>query len=209
MTIIGLTGFIGAGKGTVSDIITSRYYYVEHSFAESLKDVLAAIFGWNRELLEGKTKESRAWRDEVDTWWSEKLGIDNFTPRMAMQQIGTNIMRNKFNHDIWALSLQNRLLKEHHDVVVSDARFPNEIQQLRDAGGVIVRVNNCTTPEWYETLLSFDTDAEAVNYMEHNYPEVHSSEWAWVRIAPDYEIENNSTIAALNNKVDSLLARIM
>ena len=50
--IIGLLGFAGSGKGTVADILVSKGFKKE-SFADPVKDAVAAIFGWERSLLEG------------------------------------------------------------------------------------------------------------------------------------------------------------
>ena len=59
--IIGVVGFIGSGKGTVADILQNDYGYQKISFADSLKDTVASVFSWPRELLEGDTDVSRMW----------------------------------------------------------------------------------------------------------------------------------------------------
>ena len=66
MKVIGVCGLIGGGKGTVADILVGEFGFEKLSFADSLKDMIASIFGWRRELLEGDTKESREWREQVD-----------------------------------------------------------------------------------------------------------------------------------------------
>ena len=55
--LIGLVGLIGSGKDTVAERLVSHHGYVRDSFAKSLKDATASIFGWNREMVEGNTKE--------------------------------------------------------------------------------------------------------------------------------------------------------
>lgn len=72
--IVGLVGFIGSGKGTVADIMTTEHGFSKESFAGGVKDAASVIFGWDRKLLEGDTEESRAWRETPDEYWSEKLG---------------------------------------------------------------------------------------------------------------------------------------
>ena len=131
--IIGLLGFIGSGKGTVANILQQEYNFKPDSFASSLKDACAAIFDWPRDLLEGDTVESRAWREVTDDWWAQKLGIPDFTPRLALQLIGTDSLRNYFHQDIWFLTLQNRLRKNPDaNVVISDVRFPNEVKMVKE-----------------------------------------------------------------------------
>jgi len=101
--IIGLVGFIGSGKDTVASRFIS-YGCIKDSFAAPLKDACAAIFGWPRALLEGDTVESREFRETPDMFWARKLGIDNFTPRLALQLVGTDVLRNHFHQDIWLSS---------------------------------------------------------------------------------------------------------
>src|SRR5258708_6546586 len=100
MHLIALVGFKGSGKDTAGRFLVENYGFRNFSFAESLKDALASIFCWDRALIEGDTGESRAWRETVDSWWSEKLGIPNFTPRLAMQLVGTDVFRKHFNPDL-------------------------------------------------------------------------------------------------------------
>ena len=68
--LIGLVGLIGSGKDTVAERLVSHHGFVRDSFAKSLKDAVSNIFGWDRNLVEGNTKESRAWREQPDTFCS-------------------------------------------------------------------------------------------------------------------------------------------
>ena len=73
--IIGISGLIGSGKNTCADFIKEilpEYHFEYLSFAARLKDMVAVLFNWDREMLEGKTEKSRAWRMEPDPFWSEK-----------------------------------------------------------------------------------------------------------------------------------------
>jgi ABC-type glutathione transport system ATPase component len=66
--IIGIVGFIGSGKDTVADYLVNFHRFKRESFANSLKDAVSQVFGWDRELLEGRTQESREWRETKDEW---------------------------------------------------------------------------------------------------------------------------------------------
>ena len=87
--IIGLCGFAGSGKGTLADFLVENHNFRKISFATKLKDVASVMFGWDRDLLEGITDESRAWREEVDENWSNELEQE-VTPRIVLQLFGTN-----------------------------------------------------------------------------------------------------------------------
>ena len=65
--IVGIVGFIGAGKDTVAEVFNKSGYKHE-SFADPLKDAVANVFGWPRAMLEGDSNQSRAFRESVDPW---------------------------------------------------------------------------------------------------------------------------------------------
>lgn len=208
--IIGLLGFIGSGKGTVATRLVQSHNYRQDSFATSLKDACAVIFDWPRHLLEGDTGESRQWRETVDQWWAEKLGIPQFTPRLALQLIGTDSLRNHFNADIWFLTMQNRIRKNpDQNVVISDVRFPNEIKFLKDAGATLVRVSRGMDPIWYRTAVAANAgNEESIEIMKTSFPKAHLSEWAWVGSALDFHLTNNGTLEGLYTQVDDLVRKI-
>ena len=197
--IIGIVGFIGSGKGTVGDILETQGF-IKDSFARPLKDAVSIIFGWPRELLEGDTEVSRQWREQKDAFWSEKFGYD-FTPRMALQLMGTEAGRDVFHSDIWVISLLNRA--KGRNVVVTDVRFQNEIRYIQENKGIIIRVKRGTEPSWYDEMLNITDFELRQNYM--NQFNIHRSEWDWIGSDFDMVIENNSTIDALGKQVDELL----
>lgn len=204
--IVGILGYIGSGKGTVGDYLVDNHNFKQDSFAASLKDVCAAIFDWDREMLEGATPESRKQRDIVDEWWSEKLGIKDFTPRYALQHIATDVFRNHFHPDIWKLTLIRRLTKDtDQNVVLTDVRFPNEIALVKSMGGILVEAQRGNPPVWAKVAERANTenDEDAWREMKENFGNVHYSEWAWVGTKMDHVLDNNSTIEALYSKIEN------
>ncbi len=208
--IIGVCGFIGSGKDTIADYLTNFHGFRRESFANSLKDAVSHVFGWNRTMLEGRTKQAREWREQVDPWWSERLGMPNLTPRWVLQYWGTEVCRRSFHDDIWIASLENKLRNSTDDIVISDCRFPNEIKSIRDAGGIIVWVKRGELPEWYEWALNAN-QGENGNMKwaisKHNLEKfgIHASETAWVGTKFDAVLENNTSIDDLFEKVKNLV----
>ena len=205
--IIGVCGFIGSGKDTIADYLVGFHGYRRDSFAGTLKDAVAAVFGWDRELLEGRTPEARAWREQVDPWWATRLDMPNLTPRWVLQYWGTEVCRKAFHDDIWIAALEARLSRRSDNTVISDVRFPNEIASIKNAGGKIVWVKRGELPSWYGVALAANNNPPQPNASSEILAGlgIHVSETAWVGTKFDYEIDNNGTIEQLYEQVKSLV----
>lgn len=199
MAVIGFLGTIGSGKDTAADYFVNYHGYRRDSFANTLKDVVADVFGWDRILLEGRTAESRKWREQVDVWWAEKLNMPNLTPRWILQHWGTEVCRGAFHDMIWIASLENKMRKSLDNIVISDVRFPNEIKSIRNAGGIVVRIQRGPLPDWYNTavLANSGSPGFAAASRELIKLNIHASESAWMGETIDHVIYNDSTIDEL------------
>ena len=208
--IIGFVGFIGSGKDTAADYLVNFHEFRRDSFANTLKDAVAAVFGWDRTLLEGRTKEAREWREKVDTWWAKRLGMPNLTPRWVLQYWGTEVCRKGFHDDIWIASVENKMRKTTDNIVISDVRFPNEINAIHNAGGQVIRVKRGPEPEWYEAALNFNKGQNGNMYWAtgRNRLEqlkIHASEYSWVGGHIDHVINNDGTIDELFSQIEVLI----
>ena len=204
--IIGIVGFIGSGKDTVADYLVNFHRFKRESFANSLKDAVSQVFGWPRELLEGRTKESRDWRETRDEWWTNRLKKD-ITPRYVLQYWGTEVIRKGFHDDMWVASLEHRLLNTKNDIVITDCRFPNEIKAIRAAGGQVVRIKRGTEPEWFDAAKSMNKGPSrnmswALSKQKIEKLGVHASETAWVGQKFDAVINNDGTIEELYHQIE-------
>jgi hypothetical protein len=202
--IIGICGFIGAGKDTAADYLVNFHEYRRESFANTLKDAVSAVFGWDRTMLEGRTKEARAWREEVDTWWAERLDMPHLTPRWILQYWGTEVCRQGFHDDMWIASLENKLRKTQDNVVISDCRFPNEIAAIKAQGGKIIWVQRGITPHWYDVASQANRgDTKAREWLKSEG--IHASEYSWAGTHFDAIVDNNGTIDSLYQQLRSLV----
>lgn len=207
--IIGFVGFIGSGKDTAADYLVNFHGFRRDSFANSLKDAISHVFGWDRTLMEGRTKESREWREQVDTWWAERLNMHNLTPRWVMQYWGTEVCRQGFHDDIWIASVENRMRKTKDNIVISDVRFPNEIKAIHAAGGKVLRVKRGPDPEWYQDAVNVNAGPTnmswAISKAKIQELKIHASETSWVGFNIDQTIENNGSIDDLFRELELLV----
>lgn len=208
--IVGFVGFIGSGKDTAADYLVNFYEFRRDSFANTLKDAVSAVFGWDRVLLEGRTKQARDWREQVDTWWAQRLDMPNLTPRWVLQNWGTEVCRNAFHDDIWIASLENKMRKTTDNIVISDVRFPNEIKAIHEAGGIVVRVKRGEDPAWYDAAVSANAGPDgnatwSLSKTKLEQLKIHASETAWVGGDIDYVVNNDSSIDDLFEQIKNLV----
>lgn len=211
--IIGLAGLIGSGKGTVAAVLAEQYGFTTLAYADSLKDVLSVVFGWDRAMLEGDTPESRAWRNVVDPWWSSTLGIVNFTPRLAMQKVGTDLFREFIHPDIWVKSLLRKIeATDAENIVVTDCRFFNELEAVRSLGGHLVRIRKGTDPDWFalakQANTEFNISLRKTAVAELERLGIHPSEYSWVGYDFDDLVNNSSTPEALEDTTHQLVGHL-
>jgi dephospho-CoA kinase len=209
--IVGLCGLIGSGKDTFANYLVEKYDFVKVSFASALKDALCAVFGWDRQLIEGDTKESRAWRNTVDEWWSKRLGIADLTPRKMLQFWGTDLCRRMFHNEIWIASLQRKIeqLPPNKNVVVCDCRFSEEIELINSfENSVVVKIER-NIPHWeHLAQQAADGRKEAIQLLTDVY-EIHESEWRVWCCKADIIVKNQGTLHDFYQSIEFTLGYLM
>ena len=208
--LIGICGLIGSGKDTVGEVLVNEYGFTKLSFAGTLKDVTAVLFDWDRDMLEGTTPAAREAREHIDPFWSEKLGRD-WSPRIALQQMGTEVMRNHLHNDIWILTLENKIRKLDK-VVITDCRFQNEIDFVKKHGEVWV-IDRGPKPDWWDNAVTYNNASPGDKMLLESHEidpaslGVHASEYSWAGVDANHTIDNNFTLSSLTNKVRGLVQR--
>ena len=186
--IIGITGRKYNGKDTVANYLRDKFGYKQIAFAGPIKEICDILFGFNSEQLHGSLKET-----PDENWFG-------LTPRQIMQFVGTNMFRDhmselspNFGQDFWLLCAQNnikRILEQNKNayIIISDVRFPNEIDLIRKLGGVNIRVKR---QEMYQSI-----------------DDIHISENLIDQLEVNIEISNNGTIDQLYKTIDTLIDKI-
>lgn len=210
--IIGICGLAGAGKDTFADgIIKYDNSYTKLKMATFLKDITSILFCWNRAWLDGETVESRKWREQVDEFWNDKVipQLQPFTPRKALQYIGTDLGRTLISTNLWVYQIEKYILENKlNNVLIPDLRFPEEIDMVKRLGGSVVEVRR-HTPDWFYDILDYRINKDSsisTDYYNEILKTQHQSETAWIgNINIDYVIHNNQTIKDLEKKAITFL----
>lgn len=177
MELIGLSGYARSGKDEAAKVLVDHYQFTRVAFADKLKQFVyqqnpiigvKPYFNWAEESPVGFTNVRL--REVVDLYGWEGTKETEFKDeiRGILQRTGTEAGRKVISDNIWV----DAALTGHPDdarIVVTDCRFPNEAQRIKDLGGIVVRVNR--------------PGVKAVN--------AHPSESALDDWAFDYTLENN------------------
>jgi len=205
--IIGITGLISSGKGTVADILVNEHNFTKLSFADKLKDGVATIFGWDRAMLEGDITESRNWRETVDEFWTRETGRE-ITPRLVLQEFGTDCMRNGFYDGVWVSLVKQEIINNpQNNYIIPDVRFPNEIQIIKSLDGEIWNVRRGELPDWWGYAIQDNNNSDST-LMKDYHPEIHQSEWRWIEKDEQFDriIQNDDTVKTLYSKISDTLS---
>lgn len=184
--IVGITGKKFNGKDTLGNHLVSKYNYVRIAFADPLKEVIKTVFNFNDEQLYGESKEI------IDEYWK-------VAPRTVMQYVGTDMFRNQIGKilpdigtNIWIEVIKRKILdiwktNPNQRIVLTDLRFPNEINLIKELNGIIIRVKR------------------NIEKSEDEFVVIHESETYIDMFKVDYDFENNQSRDKLYEQFDKIL----
>lgn len=171
--LIGLAGPARSGKDTVANyIVNNNDDFFPTSFAAPIRQFIADLLGITLEELEG-VKDN--YYEPLDT-----------TPRHMMQTLGTEWGREIVNPNIWIILGMQRVDGAKQlglSSVLSDIRFNNEADVIRENGGIMVHIRR--------------SDAKKVS--------AHSSEIGVSVQKEDFVIDNDSSLNALYRQTETML----
>lgn len=182
-------------------------------FADKLKNIVCLLINCTREELEDpvfkNTKLGKEWNIDYDDVYFGKYLYHSLTPRQLMQILGTECGRNIIHPNIWVNSLMSEYLPlddtkrasmgnviDYSDClypnwIITDTRFPNELQAVKSRRGISIKVNRGRTGG---EILE-DKNSE------------HPSETSLDTATFDYVIHNDGSIEELIEKVKEILIK--
>lgn len=180
--IVGLTGKKRAGKDTVAAVLVEEFGFERIAFADPMKEAALALDPWidvTAPPCPRFIRLSEVLRD-FGGWETAKEFPE---VRRTLQRLGTQLGREVLGEDLWVDAGIAQMREPGQNYVVTDCRFPNEADAIRELGGEIVRVIR-------PSLVSDDT---------------HASETAMDDYDVDASLLNESTIEALQQATRSMM----
>lgn len=177
INLIGISGKKGHGKDTLAKIINSisisnnAKSFEIRSFAYKLKEAVASNWG----IKDSSVFEERWFKDSMHPYL-------NITWRQLLQQYGEKMR--EIDPDYWVKALFKDF--KYIPWLISDVRYVNEAEHIRNIGGIIIRINRNLEEQKDNHLSENDLD---------NYDF-------------DYVIDNNEHLDSLTVKVKNLFKEI-
>lgn len=161
--IIAFAGRKQSGKTTCSEFVLKYYNGIIepfncgkiYNFADPLKrDICMNILGLTYEQCYGEDMDKNTLTDIE--WNGKKL-----TAREVMQFVGTDLFR-KMKNDVWASATITKIKNDKPKLaIIADCRFPNEVEAIKNAGGLVIKLNRNPFNSDHASETALD---------EHNYP---------------------------------------
>ena len=198
MEIIAFSGYARSGKDEAANELT-KHGFIRVAFADKLREVLyqlnPLVFGHNAMPHEYGDSEFLPFRktyqllqDVIDEygWDGYKATVYGPEIRRLLQRLGTEAGRQTLWDSIW-IDAALTGLSEDARVVVTDVRFPNEFNAIRERGGLMVRIHR-----------------DGVGPAAGADGTVHVSETSLDDFAFDYHINNDGTLEEFHSEIRRL-----
>uniref|UniRef100_A0AAU7GY17 Deoxynucleoside monophosphate kinase n=1 Tax=Streptomyces phage Kamino TaxID=3158857 RepID=A0AAU7GY17_9CAUD len=178
--LIGLSGYAGSGKDEAAAALVVGGWRRD-AFADRLRAFLLALDPWVDTYPDvGVVRLAKL----VDAYGWDRAKRQFPEIRRLLQRAGTEAGRKVLGAQVWVNALMQDFDRDNEALVVSDVRFPNEADAIREAGGVVARINR--------PGVGPHTDPGGW---------VHESDVALDHYDFDVTIENDGTIAELQDKL--------
>jgi hypothetical protein len=143
-TVIGLTGYAGSGKDTAAEALIQERGFVKIAFADPLREAMGKL-----NPIVGR--EFKGFGVIEDITYNQAIYKYGYTDakgkfpelRRLLQVFGTEVGREMFGEDFWIQQFENKVqfVLQKQDVVITDVRFPNEVEAVRRLGGIVARIH--------------------------------------------------------------------
>lgn len=169
MVLIGLSGKKGVGKDLLGSYLVKNHDFIRLSFAEVLKEGVRRDFGLTKEHTDGILKEAA-----LPQYPKHEYDLGNWTPRELMIEYGQFFRQ--FSPNFWIQQAERKLQSlpcfisnnDKYKIVVTDVRFENELEWIKNQGGTTVRLERFPDLNIYKEE-SNDISETALDNAEFDY----------------------------------------
>lgn len=157
--LYGITGKAGSGKDTLADSLIRHSGGHKISFADPLKAACRELFQLSQSQLTNRRE-----KEAIDTRWGK-------SPRQLMQFLGTDLLREQLDKEIFIKSTRckvEQLLANQDLVIVSDCRFENETQMVRDMGGKVIHLRRRGVASVYSHVSEKKLEVKTTDIVLYN-----------------------------------------
>lgn len=161
---------------------------------------------------------------DYPSFYYKKYNVIKLTPRMLMQMLGTEFGREIIHPNIWVNATfadyqpngapYNSLGDVFDDLklcpsetkmpnwIITDVRFPNEAEAIKDRGGILIRVNRDRIKIRDNMYIHREEYNKLHNIIEHESETALDNYENW-----DYVINNNDSIEGLIEQVKQIMIK--
>jgi hypothetical protein len=194
MRIVALCGPKYCGKDTAAKGLLGlndkhkKYLFRRAPMAEGVKRIVTEVFGIPEEVFEDPVLKETVWHD-----------YPHIEPRWLLMDIA-NWMRKKYGGDVWPNRWERIALAPYNEgigcFVITDLRFPEELEMLRRHRSLIIYVHRDSAEQ------ALHQGQKAGNAMALNPSEAHH---AMLRDKADVILVNDGSVEQLHNRVLSIV----
>lgn len=172
--IVGLIGYAGAGKDTVADIMMKNADFFRVAFADKIKAILSELYSVPIDVFNDRVLKN-----------APMLVFNGKTPRQVAQETG--MFYRGIRESTWLDYVKKKagfLAGQGDNVVITDIRFPDEMDAVLSMGGVTVYIER----------------ANHEVYEHESERHIHD-----LSLRADYRICNNSDLSGLEFETKAVL----
>lgn len=134
-------------------------YIKVYHFADPLKEMAVSLFGLNAQCVYGTDKQKNT---KTNLSWSDMPTDEGkngtMTHREFLEYFGTKIVR-KIKDKAWVNASINKIVSENAAIaIIPDVRFPNEVEAIKDNGGIVIRLERDVFKSNNESESALDKD---------------------------------------------------
>jgi hypothetical protein len=157
MNIIAFAGRKQSGKTTSAEFVQNVFSSVSfgdcriYNFADPLKNLCVDILGLEYRQCYGTDADKN---ELVNCYWDNH----QLTAREVLQIVGTDMFR-KMQYSVWSDATIRKIHKDKPDLgIIADCRFPNEVDSIKNAGGMIIKLNRNPYNSYHASEIALDPD---------------------------------------------------